>query len=332
MAPSGPLCARVSEDPNQAPEAVPSASGQKLRGVVLCAQSGFFTVRTPEGDITCRMRGRLKKERVRTDLAVIGDDVELERTEEDRGVLTRVHPRRSCLSRLHPSSRGDKKQIEDVIVANLDRVVAVFSASIPEMNPRLVDRFLVIAEHADVESILVLTKLDEADEDETRARIRVYEELGYRVLFTSARDGRGLDELSGLLREGISALVGPSGVGKSSILNALQPELGLAVGDLSDLHRKGKHTTRVAQLHSYREGFIADTPGIRELAAFAIPARDLARAFPDLRAYIDDCQFGDCLHHKERGCAVLRALQEGRLHPERYDSYLRQLRGDDGRA
>lgn len=299
---------------------------------MLRATAGFFRVRTAEGDIECRMRGRLKKERADTDLAVIGDLVTIERS-GDTGVITAVEPRRTRFSRLHPTSRG--RAIEDVLVANLDQVLLVFSASLPRMNPRLVDRFLVVAEHNRVSATIVATKMDEPDASDARERFGLYERIGYRVLYTSIEDRRGIDEVRSLLGGRISALTGPSGAGKSSLLNAVQPGLSLAVGEIGERVRKGHHTTRVAELHPLEgpdDGFVADTPGIRELASFEIPPRELASCFVEMRPFLRDCAFGDCLHAREPGCAVQAAVARGEVSAERYDSYLRQLRGEDLRG
>ncbi len=304
---------------------------ERERGIVLRSTAGFFRVRTAHGDLECRMRGRLKKERRDTDLAVVGDEVEIERGDDGSGVVAAVLERRSVFSRLHPTSRG--RAIEDVLVANLDRVLLVFSAGSPPMNPRLVDRFLVVAEHNRIEPVVVATKIDDESAHDARDRFARFEEVGHAVLFTSARTGEGIDALRSMLEGGVSALTGPSGVGKSSLLNAVQPGLQLQVGDVSDALRKGMHTTRVAELHALEGGgFVADTPGIRELAGFAIPARDLARCFRDLRPFVEGCAFGDCLHDTEPGCAVREAADSGLVRSDRYDSYLRQLRGEDLRG
>ncbi|MDQ3032794.1 MAG: ribosome small subunit-dependent GTPase A [Myxococcota bacterium] len=309
---------------------------ERERGIVLRSTAGFFRVRMASGELVeCRMRGRLKKERASTDLAVIGDEVDIERTGAGTGVIAEVKPRRTRFSRLHPTSRG--RAIEDVLVANLDQVLVVFAASLPRMNPRLVDRFLVIAEHNRVDALIVATKMDEPEAADARERYGMYEKIGYPVLYTSARTGEGIDALRAVLGGKISALTGPSGGGKSSLLNAVQPGLALAVGEIGDLVRKGRHTTRVAELHpvvasaaqSVHGGFVADTPGIRELASFEIPSRDLASCFPDLRPFVRDCAFGDCLHDREPQCGVRQAMQRGDVLPERYDSYLRQLHGED---
>ncbi len=290
------------------------------------ATAGFFRVRTTEGEtIECRMRGRLKKERVSTDLAVIGDEVIIDRT---TCVIERVSPRRTRFSRLHPTSRG--RAIEDVLVANIDRILLVFSAGLPRMNPRLVDRFLVVAEHNRVPLTIIATKMDEPEAADARERFGIYERIGYSVIYTSAHTGEAIDDVRNVLSGKISALTGPSGAGKSSLLNAIEEGLSLAVGEIGDLVRKGRHTTRVAELHALRGGgFVADTPGIRELASFEIPARDLASCFPDLRPFLHDCAFGDCLHDREPQCGVRDAVSRDEVSKERYDSYLRQLHGEE---
>lgn len=311
---------------------------ERTEGLVLRATAGFFRVRTDAGELVeCRMRGRLKKERASTDLAVIGDRVEIERVALEHGgatgVIARVEPRRTRFSRMHPTARG--RAIEDVLVANLDQVLLVFSASLPRMNPRLVDRFLVIAEHNDVAAAIVATKMDEPEAADARARFGPYERIGYPVLYTSARTGEGVDAVRALLAGRISALTGPSGAGKSSLLNAVQPGLALAVGEIGDLVRKGRHTTRVAELHPLagdEGGFVADTPGIRELESFEIPARELAHCFPELRPWLGRCAFADCVHDREPTCAVRDAVRRGEISAERYESYLRQLRGEETRG
>lgn len=298
----------------------------RREGIVLRSTAGFFRVRTTEGEvIECRMRGRLKKERASTDLAVIGDEVEIDRA---TGVIERVSPRRTRFARLHPTSRG--RAIEDVLVANIDRILLVFSAALPRMNPRLVDRFLVVAEHHHVPAMIVATKMDEPEAVDARERFSVYERIGYPVIYTSVRSGEGVPEVRRNLSGKISALTGPSGAGKSSLLNAVGEGLSLAVGEIGDTVKKGRHTTRVAELHPLSDGgFVADTPGIRELASFEIPPRELAACFPDLRPFLSDCAFGDCLHDREPQCGVRDALGRGEISAERYDSYLRQLHREE---
>lgn len=298
-------------------------------GRVLRSQSGHVFVDTGEGVLRCSLRGRLKKERkARTDLVVIGDRVEVTPVAEGEGVIEAVLPRENRFARRQPGPRGAYK--EDVLVANLDRLYAVFSASTPPMNPRVLDRFLVVAELDDIPASIVANKIDEVSREEAERAFGPYAELGYPVLYTSAVDGTGLDALRSELTDRVSAFVGPSGVGKSSLLNAIAPGLGLAVGELSETLDKGRHTTRVAELHALPGGgWVADTPGIREIASFRLPEAELAGCFPELRPFLGACRFASCRHVSEPGCAVRDAAERGDVRAERYDSYLRILRGEE---
>ncbi len=301
-----------------------------LEGRVACARSSFWEVETERGLLTCRLRGRLKQGRRVTDLAVIGDRVRVTPGAERDGAVTEgtieeVLPRRSAFSRLQPGSR---RPIEDVLAANLDVVVICAAATDPPLRPRLIDRFLVIAEWNRIEALIVITKVDDESALEAhRAALEARRVAGYPILATSAQTGRGIPELRARLDGQLAAFVGPSGAGKSSLLNALDPSVDVAVGGLNAVN-KGGHTTRVARIFRVGGASIADTPGIRELAPFELPPRALGDCFPELRALSPDCQFGDCLHQSEPGCAVRAAHERGALSADRYDSYLRQLRGE----
>lgn len=302
------------------------ASNERLRGRVHVARSGFFEVETERGRMTAKLRGRLKREKWDADLVVVGDEVELSPNERGEASIEAVLPRRTRLSRRHPLSRGRER--EDVIAANVDVVLVAVSASKPPLRPRFVDRFLAIAEWNRIESALVVTKMDEADDPEAvRALCASYEAIGHDAWTTSVRSGEGLDRLAATLEGRTAVLVGPSGAGKSSLVNALEPALALDVGDLGEAG-KGKHTTRAAVLHPLRGGFLVDTPGIRELASFAIPPRELASCFRDLAAFAEGCAFRDCLHVAEPQCAVRDAADRGQIRATRYETYLSLLRGD----
>jgi ribosome biogenesis GTPase len=295
-----------------------------VSGLVVRSQSGHVYVQTGQGLVHCTVRGRLKRERkAKSDLAVVGDRVHL-RVEGGEGVIESVDPRHNRFARRQPGKRGAFK--EDVLVANLDRLFAVFSCSVPRMNPRLVDRFLVVAELDRIVPVIVANKVDEAD----GAAFAPYERLGYRVLYTSALRGDGIDLLKGELADRVSAFIGPSGVGKSSLLNAVEPGLGLAVGEVSSMLDKGRHTTRVAELHALSfGGWVADTPGIRELASFELPKAELDTCFPEMRPFLGECRFPNCSHDHEPGCAVRDACERGAIDAERYESYLRILKGEE---
>lgn len=298
-------------------------------GRVLRSQSGQLWVSTDRGVVHCTMRGRLKREKkARSDLAVIGDRARVRITEGLEGVVEEIAPRENRFARRQPGKRGVYK--EDVLVANLDRLFAVFSCASPPMNPRLLDRFLVVAELDGIPAGIVANKVDQVDRAEAERQFGPYAALGYPVFYTSALGGEGIDALRAELRARVSAFVGPSGVGKSSLLNAVEPGLALAIGAISETLDKGRHTTRVAELHPLEGGgWVADTPGIRELASFELPKAELARCFPELRPYAGECRFPDCRHDHEPGCAVREAAAIGAIRPERYDSYLRILAGDE---
>ncbi|MEC7526030.1 MAG: ribosome small subunit-dependent GTPase A [Myxococcota bacterium] len=302
-----------------------------LSGRVLRSQSGQHWVLTEQGVIHCSLRGRLKKEKkARTDLVVIGDRVQvtLLPDAEGEGVIEAVEERDNRFARRQPGGRGRYK--EHVMVANLDWLALVFACASPPPNPRLLDRFLVVAELDGLDAVIVANKIDQVERDRAEEVFAPYAALGYPVTYTSALTGEGIEPLRERLRGGVSAFVGPSGVGKSSLLNALEPGLGKAIGAISDTLDKGRHTTRVAELHPLEGGgWVADTPGIRELASFELPARELPACFPEMRPFLGACRFPDCAHVHEPGCAVREALERGEIDPARYDSYRRILAGDE---
>jgi ribosome biogenesis GTPase len=300
-------------------------------GLVLRARSGFYTVVTDAGRlIEAHLRGRMKRDRQASDIAVIGDRVRVEILPDGTGAIEGVEPRERRFSRRQPGPRGSWR--EDVMVANADLVVAVFSCDRPPPNPRLIDRFLVVADYNEVPALLVANKVDLVTADAARAVFEPYERIGYDVLYTSAKAGVGIEDLRGRLAGRISIVTGPSGVGKSTLLNTLQPGLRLAIGDVSEALHKGRHTTRVAELHALegpRRGYVADTPGIRELGLWQIPPTELAGAFPEFRPHLGACAFNDCTHLHEPRCGLRAAVESGAVSPARYDSYRRMMTGED---
>lgn len=300
--------------------------GKRLDGLIIKAQSGFFTVRTAAGDYVCQLPGRLKKERLESDLAAAGDHVTISILTEDTGMVETIAPRQRVLSRARPSGRNTRDTLSDreqVLVANPDQVVLVFSVRQPAPSLRKLDRFLVVAERNDLPAIVCVTKTDLVPLAEAAKLFQLYADIGYRVLYTSAHTGLGLDELRRVLAGKISVLTGSSGVGKTSLLNALQPGLGLQVRAVSQATEKGLHTTRYVELLPFAGGYVADTPGIRSLALYDIEADELDAYFREIAPLVAACQFSDCTHAHEPSCAVRQAVADGRVSPARYDSYLR---------
>ncbi|MCX7683601.1 MAG: ribosome small subunit-dependent GTPase A [Anaerolineae bacterium] len=305
-----------------------------LDGLIIKAQSGFFTVHTENGDFVCQVRGRLKQERLDTDLIAVGDRVRIRPTGKGAGIIEDILPRERALSRLAPlpGGRGARRwdrdgylaEREQVIVANPDQAVFVLACAQPTPNLRMLDRLLVGAELQHIPALICANKVDLVDRQEARMLFGVYEEIGYRVVYTSAVTGDGVDELRDALRGRISALMGPSGVGKTSLLNAMQPGLGLRVRQVSRATCKGRHTTVVPQLIPLNVGgWVADTPGIRALALFDLDPEEIDAYFPDIAPLVAHCRFSDCTHTVEPECAVKEAVERGQVSQHRYESYVR---------
>jgi ribosome biogenesis GTPase len=204
----------------------------------------------------------------------------------------------------------------------VDQVVVVFAAANPEPHVRMLDRFLVIAEGNDLEARIVINKIELANRAETEKRFNDYVRAGYPVHFTSVKQRIGLDELHSALAARTSVLSGPSGVGKSSLMNAMYPGLNLRVGEISESVNKGRHTTVGAVLHPLPDaGYVVDTPGLREVGMWGMPSEHLDACFPELRPYLESCRFNDCTHSIEPGCAVREAVARGDVSRERYESF-----------
>ncbi len=295
------------------------------KGLIIKAQSGFFTVETGQGFIVCQLRGKLKQGRATGDIAALGDKVRVQKLTDGTGVIEEVEVRKHAIVRLDPRPQGEYQQ---VLLANPDQAVFVFACAHPKPKLKMLDRYLIISEKQKIPAVIVANKTDLVDN--AKKIFGLYESIGYRVIYTSAKSGDGLEELKTLLSSKLSALAGPSGVGKSSLLNAIQPGLGLEVNEVSAALKKGKHTTVTRELFALEGGgYVADTPGWKSLALWDTQPEEIDAYFPELRELVAHCQFSDCTHIHEPGCAVRAALEEGKIYPERYESYLRLRSGRD---
>ena len=307
----------------------------QLYGIVVKAQSGFFTVETASGYVICKMPKRLRYRRRKqqqtqdqreSTIATVGDRVWLSVNDDETGTLERVEPRQSVLSRARPSAsaRNLQQDREQVLVANPDQVIFVFAAKDPAPSLRKLDRLLVITEMNQLPTTICINKIDLVDRQTILEQFDLYQQLGYSLLLTSAATGEGIETLRDTLRDKVSVFAGSSGVGKSSLLNAVQSGLGIAVGAVSEATTKGMHTTRHTALYKLDfGGYVADTPGIRGVALFDVEPSELDAYFREIAPLVGGCQFSDCTHRREPGCAVQVALQDGLISAERYDSYLR---------
>ena len=298
----------------------------RIEGVVLRSHSGHCRVLCDDGEVDCRLRGRLKQGRreART-VAVAGDRVRLEMQDDGvAGVIDEVLPRRNKISRM--SSRRDKGRVEQVLMANLDQVIVVQSVSRPDPVAGFVDRLLVSAERYDVDGVLCLNKVDLDLDEAADPRWDWYASIGCRVLRTSPETGEGVDAFHDLLHERTSLLLGASGTGKSSLL-ARATGMDLRVGDVTDKTGLGRHTTTLTELFPLDDGgFIADSPGIRGFDAWDLEPQDLRDYFPEMADPGAECRFTTCVHRDEPDCGVKAAVDDGRLPAWRFEAYLGMLK------
>ena len=307
--------------------------GQPLAGLIGKEQSGFYWVEAEDKNIyMCQLRGRLKEAAKSSDIAAIGDRVTISLRREEGtgalvGVIERLAPRKSALSRAARTSgkRGvGQAEREQVIIANADRALFVFAAAQPTPNMKMLDRLLVTGEKSKIaELVIVVNKIDLQAAADIAAVFSPYERMGYRVLKTSALLGEGIDELQAALRQGISVFTGPSGVGKTSLLNRMQPGLARSVKSVGRVSETGVHTTRDSALVRLDSGgYLADTPGIRSIAVWDIEPDELDAYYIDIEPYVLDCKFSNCTHTTEPDCAVRQAVKAGQIAQRRYQNYL----------
>lgn len=313
-----------------------------MHGVVLSGTGGIWRVQRDDGvTIEASLRGRVKKSNsgkradgsLRRDTIsaaadtlklTIGDRVVLEQDSDDAAwAISEILPRRSQLARRNPGGGHGER----IVAANVDQVVIVFAAANPEPHPRMLDRFLVIAEANELAARIVINKVElVGGAGEARKRWMDYERAGYTIHYTSVKQREGLEQLHDALAGVVSVLTGPSGVGKSSLLNAMFLGLNLRVGEISESVNKGRHTTVGGFLHPLPGadgGYVADTPGLREVGMWALSPTELDQCFPELRPFLDGCRFADCRHSVEPGCAVRDAVARGDVSKARYESFIK---------
>lgn len=331
---------------------------ETLTGVILSGTHGIYDVHTDEGILRCTLRGKLKKafaqaqstkltgkaslykdksysssrrQRHEEDTAplaprlAVGDYVKLRRLEDGTGLIEEILPRQSELLR-KDANKDAKRPTAQTMLANLDQVVIVLATTEPEPHFGMLDRYLAICESAKLRPLICINKVDLPHKPEVEAAAALYSRPGYTVIWTSTHTGEGIDHLRSLLKDHTSLFTGPSGVGKSSLVNAIEPGMAIKTGLVSEATGKGRHTTTGSQLYPLPEGgWLADSAGIRALATWNIPPEELAKCFVEFRPYLGECFYSDCLHVDEEGCAIHQAVDDGFINRRRYQSYVRMV-------
>lgn len=299
-------------------------------GVVIEIHPPIYLVRVGGKILPCRLTASLRRDET---APVVGDAVQFARLADGSGQITQILPRRNVLSRRSAVPMPGARAREQVVAANLDLVVPVFAVADPEPRWHLLDRYLALAELIEAPALICITKRDLACDGRGELKIDLsaalaeYQRIGYPVVITSVQDGCGIDGLRQALSGRLSVMLGKSGVGKTSLLNALQPGLDLRTNQVNQATGKGRHTTSQMVLYSLDSGAdVIDTPGIREFGLWGVHPADLAELFVELRPLLDQCRFGPgCQHLEEPGCAVRRAVMDGQVSPQRYQSYVKLL-------
>lgn len=294
-------------------------------GVVIKSTGSWYIVKPPSGDaVSCKIKGRFRLDGIKsTNPVAVGDRVSFaEDGQTGTGVIEEIYPRQNCIVR-KASNLSKQNQI---LAANIDQAVLVATINYPVTTPVFIDRFLASTESYDIPTTIIFNKTDRYDhihKEQLEETIQIYETIGYNVLTTSAKNDEKLDEVEALLKDKVSLLAGHSGVGKSTLVNRIEPSLNLKTGRISDRHHTGRHTTTFAEMHPLSfGGYIIDTPGIRGFGLFNIEKEELAHFFREIFKHAANCRYYNCTHLHEPGCAVKEAVEKGEIAPSRYNSYI----------
>jgi ribosome biogenesis GTPase len=319
---------RAQRKESTSSESTASVPADAMFGIVTRAYGLWFDVRLRDENriLMSTIRGSVKRERRRTDLVAVGDRVWAVDVGEGEGQIVAIETRARSLGRLARHTRDT----EQVILANPDQALFLFAWKNPEMHLRMLDRFLILAESRDLPAMIGINKIDHPETELPAARAFMHDYLDlYPVRFLSASTGFGLEELMSDLTGKITVVAGPSGVGKSSLLNRIDPTIGSLIGEISVATGKGRHTTTSTVLYKIAEDtFVADTPGIRALALQGVAPEELPDCYPEFGSYLGTCFYADCTHIHEPGCAILSAVESGDISRARYESYASLRRGD----
>ncbi|MBU5590867.1 ribosome small subunit-dependent GTPase A [Clostridium sp. MSJ-4] len=278
-----------------------------MKGIIIKGIGGFYYIKTQEGVVECKARGKFRFNEL---TPIVGDKVEIT-VKNGKGVIEEIKERSSELIR--------------PMVANVSQAFIVFAIKNPDLNLELLNRFILLCEYNNIKSVICINKIDLCSEDQYNQIKNTMNNLGYEVLFINAKEEKGLELLKERLKDNVTVLCGPSGVGKSTILNSLSENHKMETGEVSEKIGRGKHTTRHSELIQLEEGFLVDTPGFSTLDINFISKEELQYCFPDFEAYLSKCKFNSCLHYKEPGCKIKEAVDSGNISKFRYDFYTKTL-------
>lgn len=277
-----------------------------MKGIILKGIGGFYYVRTEDGVIECKARGKFRYDSMKP---MVGDEVDIDLDKNNKGFIVKIHERSSQLIR--PT------------VSNVTQAYVVFAMKHPDINFDLLNRFLVLCEYNNIKAKVCLNKVDLCTEEEKKKIKDNINDIGYDVFFINAKKQEGLDNLNAGLKDNITVLCGPSGVGKSTLINDFIGSVHMETGNVSEKIGRGKHTTRHSEIIEINEGYLVDTPGFSTLDMNFINKDELKNAFPEFDEYLGQCKFRGCNHYKEPGCAVKQAVEEGKINKSRYDFYIK---------